>query len=114
MLWHGEDVADEGYGGQAMTSAVRTVPLSRVTEVGYRSLLVRDGAEHRVQAVDVYVLLESVDETAPGDRDGEQTTVIRHDAIRLGKSVEGGGGGQMERLLQFARLIADLTGLPLT
>jgi hypothetical protein len=113
VLWHGEDVPDEEFPGGAMTSAIRTVPLSRVTEIGYRQLLVReeDGSQ-RVHGVDVYILLESLDEAGPAGRDGENTMVIRHDAIRLGKTSEGGGPGQMSRLTDFAHLVARLAGVP--
>jgi hypothetical protein len=115
VLWHGEDVPDEEYPGGAMTSAIRTVPLSRVTEVGYRQLLVRDeDGSHRVHGVDVYILLESLDEAGQTGRDGESTLVIRHDAIRLGKTMEAGGQGQMRRLSEFAHLVARLSGVPVS
>ncbi len=112
VLWHGEDVVDEQFPDGAMTSAVRTVPLGRVNEVGYRTLLVRDGDGHRLHGVDVYILLESLDEAGPVERDGESATVIRHDAIRLGKSTEIGGPGQMSRLALFAQQVASLAGVP--
>ena len=114
VLWHGEDVSDDQFPEGAMTSAVRTVPLRRVTEVGYRTVLVREGDGHHVQGVDVYVLLESLDEATAFDRDGETGTSIRHEAIRLGKSADVGGGGQVARLASFAQLIARLAGVPLT
>jgi hypothetical protein len=113
LLWHGEDVAESEFPGGAMTSAIRTIPLERVTEVGYRQLITRDeegGAE--LHGVDVYILLESLDEAGPSGRDGESNTVIRHDAIRLGKTAEAGGAGQMDRLTAFAHLVAGLTGAP--
>jgi hypothetical protein len=114
VLWHGEDVPDEEFPGGAMTSAVRTVSLSRVTEVGYRQLLVReDDGSHRVHGVDVYILLEALDEACPAGRDDDGTMVIRHDAIRLGKTTEAGGPGQMRRLTEFAHLVARLAGVPL-
>lgn len=113
VLWHGEDVPDEDFPGGAMTSAIRTVPLSRVTEIGYRQLLVReeDGSQ-RVHGVDVYILLESLDEAGETGQDGETKLVIRHDAIRLGKTTEAGGPGQMRRLTDFAHLVARLAGVP--
>jgi len=113
VLWHGEDVPDEEYPGGAMTSAIRTVPLARVTEIGYRQLLVReeDGTQ-RVHGVDVYILLESLDEASRTGHEGENTLVIRHDAIRLGKTMEAGGQGQMRRLTEFAHLVARLAGVP--
>jgi hypothetical protein len=113
VLWHGEDVPDEEFPGGAMTSAIRTVPISRVTEIGYRQLLVReDDGVQRVHGVDVYILLESLDEAGQVGRDGESTLVIRHDAIRLGKTMEAGGQGQMRRLTEFAHLVARLAGVP--
>jgi hypothetical protein len=115
VLWHGEDVPDEEFPGGAMTSAIRTVPLTRVTEIGYRQLLVRaEEGTQRVHGVDVYILLESLDEAGEAGRDGEGSYVIRHDAIRLGKTSEGGGPGQMRRLTEFAHLIARLSGVPTT
>ncbi len=112
VLWHGEDVPDEEYPGGAMTSAIRAVPLSRVTEIGYRQLLVReDDGTQRVHGVDVYILLESLDEAGQTGRDGDSTLVIRHDAIRLGKTMEAGGQGQMRRLTEFAHLVARLSGV---
>jgi hypothetical protein len=39
--------------------------------------------------------------------------VIRHDAIRLGKTMEAGGQGQMRRLTEFAHLVARLSGAPI-
>jgi hypothetical protein len=114
VLWHGEDVPDDEYPGGAMTSAIRTVPLSRVSEIGYRQLLVReDDGSHRVHGVDVYILLESLDEAGQSTRDGENMLVIRHDAIRLGKTTEAGGQGQMRRLAEFAHLVARLAGTPI-
>lgn len=117
VLWHGEDVpADEETGAPegAMTSAVRTIPLSRVSEVGYRRLLVRPevGGEATLHGVDAYILLESMDEARMVDRDADQATVFAHDSIRLGKSIEAAGLGQCQRLMDFAQLVAGLTGLP--
>lgn len=116
VLWHGEDVpADEETGAPegAMTSAVRTIPLSRVSEVGYRKLLVRsDEGEHVLHGVDAYILLESMDEARLVERDAEQSTVFAHDSVRLGKSIEAAGIGQAQRLMEFAQLVAGLTGLP--
>ena len=73
MLWHGEDIAPgEGPPG-SMTSSLRVLPLSVVTEVGVRRRLQRtpDGSV-RVDAVDVYVLLSSFDDGVmpPGGRSG--------------------------------------------
>lgn len=116
VLWHGEDIpADEDTGAPegAMTSAVRTVALSRVSEVGYRKLLVRsDEGEHVLHGVDAYILFESMDEARLTERDGEQSTVFAHDSVRLGKSIEAAGVGQAQRLMEFAQLVAGLTGLP--
>lgn len=117
VLWHGEDIPTDELAGAApegaMTSAIRTVPLSRVSEVGYRQLLIRTDGGYRLHGVDAYILLESVDEARVMERDSEQATVFAHDAIRLGKSIEAGGSGQAQRLLEFAQLVAGLVGLPL-
>jgi hypothetical protein len=113
LLWHGEDVPESEFTGGAMTSAIRTIPLERITEVGYRQLLTRDedGAA-QLHGVDVYILLESLDEAGPSARDAEGGTVIRHDAIRLGKTADAGGQGQMDRLTAFAHLVGELAGCP--
>jgi hypothetical protein len=112
ILWHGEDVPpDEGPAG-SMTSSIRVVPMSTVTEVGARRRLTRTaGGQARVDSIDVYVLLSSMDEARPPARD-EQGRTVRHDALRFGKTLEDGGPGQIARLEEFARLIASLVGRP--
>jgi hypothetical protein len=39
--------------------------------------------------------------------------MIRHDALRFGKTVDDGGTGQIARLEEFARLVASLVGRPI-
>jgi hypothetical protein len=113
ILWHGEDVPpSEGPPG-AMTSSLRVVPLSAVTEVGCRRRLTRtSGGQVRVDSIDVYLLLSSLDEggaVASGEDGG---SAIRHDALRFGKTLDDGGAGQITRLEEFARLVASLVGRP--
>ncbi|WP_027347244.1 hypothetical protein [Hamadaea tsunoensis] len=104
LLWHGEDCPPgEGPPG-SMISSLRIVPLSAVTEIGCRRRLVRMGTGHRVDAVDVYLLLSSLEET---DHTGP-----RHDALRFGKTLTDGGVGQIARLEEFTQLIAGLIGRP--
>ena len=110
ILWHGEDVPpDDGPAG-SMTSSLRVVPVSTVTEVGCRRRVTRapDGS-FRVDSIDVYLLLSSLDETVPGD---EGQPPLRHDALRFGKTLEDGGAGQIARLEEFARLVASVIGRP--
>ena len=113
LLWHGEDVPPgEGPMG-SMTSSLRVVPLSAVTEVGCRRRLTRPGGTEtaRVESADVYFLLSSLDEAgfaAPDD----PAPVLRHDALRFGKTLDDGGAGQIARLEEFARLVASLIGRP--
>ncbi len=113
ILWHGEDVPPaEGPPG-AMTSSLRVVPLSAVTEVGCRRRLTRSSTgQLRVDSIDVYLLLSSLDEGAPaaGDEGGPG---VRHDALRFGKTLDDGGSGQIDRLDEFARLVASVVGRPL-
>jgi hypothetical protein len=114
ILWHGEDVPPaEGPPG-SMTSSLRVLPLSAVTEVGCRRRLTRTGGSRaRVDSVDVYLLLSSLDEaglTPGGDEGGPG---IRHDALRFGKTLDDGGSGQISRLEDFARLVASLVGRPI-
>jgi hypothetical protein len=111
VLWHGEDVAPgEGPPG-SMTSSIRVLPLSAVAEVGSRRRLQRgaDG-ELRVDAVDVYVLLNSFDDAAHPD-DGPPS--VRQDALRFVKTLDDGGMGQIARLEDFAQTIASMVGRPL-
>lgn len=110
ILWHGEDIPpDDGPAG-AMTSSLRVVPLSTVTEVGCRRRLSRSAdGRVRVDSIDVYLLLSSVDEGIPGE---DVQPVPRHDALRFGKTLDDGGVGQIARLEEFARLIASVTGSP--
>ncbi|GAA5181117.1 hypothetical protein GCM10023322_15050 [Rugosimonospora acidiphila] len=115
VLWHGEDVPpSEGPPG-AMTSSLRVVPLSAVTEVGCRRRLTRGGTgPARVDSVDVYLLLSSLDEAGLGTvANEESSTLIRHDALRFGKTLDDGGSGQIARLEEFARLVASLVGRPI-
>jgi len=115
ILWHGEDVAPGDGPAGSMTSSLRVVPLSAVTEVGCRRRLTRtpDG-QARVDSADVYLLLSSLDEAGLAAVAEESTnTVIRHDALRFGKNLDDGGPGQIARLEQFAQQVASLIGRPL-
>lgn len=114
ILWHGEDVAPGDGPPGSMTSSLRIVPLSAVTEVGCRRRLSRttDGSA-RVDSADVYLLLSSLDEAGFGAVDDSAGTVIRHDALRFGKTLDDGGPGQIARLEDFARLVASMIGRPL-
>jgi hypothetical protein len=109
VLWHGEDVApDDGPPG-ALSSSLRVVPLSSITEVGCRRRLVRtQTGQPRVESVDVYVLLATLDEGV-GAAD-PPVGQARHDALRFGKTLEDGGLGQIARVEEFARLIASQLG----
>jgi hypothetical protein len=113
VLWHGEDVppGDQPLGG--MTSSLRVVPLSSITEVGCRRRLMRTptGAT-RVESVDVYLLLDTLDEGSfgTGGGGGSEAVSVRHDALRFGKTLEDGGLGQIARVEEFARLIASQLG----
>jgi hypothetical protein len=114
VLWHGEDIPPgEGPAG-AMTSSIRVLPLSAVAEVGTRRRLTRgpDGTA-RVDAVDVYVLLTSLDDGAGTSDDRSSSALIRQDALRFVKTVEDGGPGQIARLEDFARTLSALVGRPL-
>jgi hypothetical protein len=45
---------------------------------------------------------------------GEDTSpLIRHDALRFGKTLDDGGAGQIARLEEFSRLVASLIGRPM-
>ncbi|MFC7550068.1 hypothetical protein [Plantactinospora sp. GCM10030261] len=110
ILWHGEDVPPEEGPPGAMTSSLRVVASSAVTEVGVRRRLTRTSAgELRVDSVDVYLLLTSMDESGSVD-EGQVTP--RHDALRFGKTLDDGGAGQINRLEEFARLVASVIGRP--
>lgn len=110
VLWHGEDVPPGDGPPGAMTSSLRVVPISSITEVGCRRRLVRStGGQAQVESVDVYLLLESLDEaTAFGGE--EPPPMVRHDALRFGKTLEDGGLGQISRVEEFARLVAAQLG----
>jgi len=114
LLWHGEDVSpsDGGHNGE-MISSLRVVPLSVVIEVGLRRRLRRTASgQSHVDSVDVYLLLNSIDEAPNGGFEGGRT-VMRQDALRFGKTLEDGGPGQIARLEEFAQLVASLAGRPL-
>jgi hypothetical protein len=111
ILWHGEDVAPGDGPAGSMTSSMRVVPLSTVTEVGCRRRLTRTpGGQARVDSIDVYLLLSSIDEASSAA--GEDATGVRHDALRFGKTLDDGGAGQIARLEEFARTVASMVGRP--
>jgi hypothetical protein len=113
VLWHGEDLPPGDAPPGSMTSSLRVVPIASLTEVGCRRRLTRtpDG-QIRVESVDVYVLLNSLDET-PTWAPEEPGPAVRQDALRFGKTLEDGGLGQIARVEEFARLIAAQLGRPL-
>jgi hypothetical protein len=114
ILWHGEDVPPGDGPAGSMTSSLRVVPLSAITEVGCRRRLTRTSTgQARVDSIDVYLLLSSLDEGGGASGTGEEpTSLIRHDALRFGKTLDDGGSGQIGRLEEFARLVASLVGRP--
>jgi len=113
ILWHGEDVPPSDGPAGSMTSSLRVVPLSAVTEVGCRRRLTRlTGGGVRVDSADVYFLLSSLDEAGFSSVD-EAASVLRHDALRFGKTLDDGGAGQIGRLEEFAQMVASLVGRPL-
>jgi hypothetical protein len=115
ILWHGEDIPPGDGPPGAMTSSLRVVPLSSVTEVGCRRRLTRlPTGQARVDSVDVYLLLSSLDESGTGLGGAEDPgQTVRHDALRFGKTLDDGGAGQIGRLEEFARLVASLVGRPM-
>jgi hypothetical protein len=112
ILWHGEDVPPSDGPPGSMTSSLRVVPLSTVTEVGCRRRLTRTpGGQARVDSIDVYLLLSSIDEANSGPT--EDHNGMRHDALRFGKTLDDGGAGQIGRLEEFARIVASIVGRPM-
>jgi hypothetical protein len=97
-----------------MTSSLRVIPLSTITEVGCRQRLARTSTGlTRVDAIDVYLLMSTIDEAPPPlSAMDEDHNGVRHDALRFSKSLDDGGPGQIRRLGDFARLIASLVGRP--
>jgi len=114
VLWHGEDVPPGDGPPGSMTSSLRVVSLSAVTEVGCRRRLTRTATGHvRVDSIDVYLLLTSLDETGAAAVAEDTPPLIRHDALRFGKTLDDGGAGQIARLEEFSRLVASLVGRPM-
>ena len=114
VLWHGEDVPPGDGPPGSMTSSLRVVSLSAVTEVGCRRRLTRTPTGHvRVDSIDVYLLLTSLDEAGAAAVADEAPPSIRHDALRFGKTLDDGGAGQIARLEEFSRLVASLVGRPM-
>jgi hypothetical protein len=112
ILWHGEDVPPGDGPAGSMTSSLRVVPLSTVTEVGCRRRLTRTpSGEARVDSIDVYLLLSSIDEANAGPTD--DASGMRHDALRFGKTLDDGGAGQIARLEEFSRVVASIVGRPM-
>jgi hypothetical protein len=114
VLWHGEDVPPGDGPPGSMTSSLRVVSLSAVTEVGCRRRLTRTPTGHvRVDSIDVYLLLTSLDEAGAAAVADDAPPSIRHDALRFGKTLDDGGAGQIARLEEFSRLVASLVGRPM-
>jgi hypothetical protein len=114
ILWHGEDVPPGDGPAGSMTSSLRVVPLSAITEVGCRRRLTRTSTgQARVDSIDVYLLLTSLDEGGAGAAGEDGGSMIRHDALRFGKTLDDGGAGQIARLEEFARLVSSLVGKPM-
>jgi hypothetical protein len=114
VLWHGEDVPPGDGPPGSMTSSLRVVSLSAVTEVGCRRRLTRMPTGHvRVDSIDVYLLLTSLDEGGGTVAAEDGGPAVRHDALRFGKTLDDGGAGQIARLEEFSRLVASLIGRPM-
>jgi hypothetical protein len=114
VLWHGEDVPPGDGPPGSITSSLRVVALSAITEVGCRRRLTRTPTGHvRVDSIDVYLLLTSLDEAGGATVAEEAAPLIRHDALRFGKTLDDGGAGQIARLEEFSRLVASLIGRPM-
>lgn len=114
LLWHGEDLQPGDGPAGSMISSLRVVPLTVITEVGCRRRLSRTGnGQLRVESVDVYLLLSSLDESSGGHPlDDPPHPSVRHDALRFSKTLDDGGPGQIARLEEFAQLVASLAGRP--
>lgn len=111
LLWHGEDLPSGDVPTNAMISSLRVVPLGVVIEVGCRRRLRRNASgQSHVDSVDVYLLLNSIDEAPNGHAYEEKRPIYRQDALRFGKTLEDGGPGQIARLEEFAQLVASLAG----
>ena len=114
VLWHGEDVPPEEGPPGSMTSSLRVVPLSAVTEVGCRRRLTRDRERRRsgsTASTSTCCSPRWTRRRRAAEEAGDAP--IRHDALRFGKTLDDGGAGQIARLEEFARLVASLVGRPM-
>ena len=57
--------------------------------------------------------LDDGDEGVGGASREDTGFLLRHDALRFGKTLDDGGAGQIGRLEEFSRLIASLVGRPM-
>lgn len=113
VLWHGEDMPPGDGPPGSLTSSLRIVPLRVVSEVGCRRRLIRQAeGTMRVESVDVYILLSSLDEAGLQFGNDDSGSSVRHDALRFGKTTDD-GAGQIARLEEFGQLVASRVGLPL-
>jgi hypothetical protein len=110
VLWHSEDMTDASApGGTVLDSSVQVIPLGSVSHVGIRTLVgtAADGGRE-MRGAYVFLATPTLQEIATvRGEEGTSTGRFRQEAYRFSKSLDDGGAGQIQRLLEFAHVVAE-------
>lgn len=109
ILWHGDDEADEDRPDSLLfSSSVRTIPLRSIVDQGMRvRYRPEPGSPRSMQSVMLYLATQTPERSMTELTEANETRTVQYvETYRFSKSVTDGGLAQMQRLLQFGRLIS--------
>lgn len=115
VLWHGDDEQDDDRPGAPMfSSSVRTIPLSAIVDQGLRNRFrTEPDGSRTMHAVLLYLSTQTPERSMTELSEANETRTVQYvETYRFSKSVTDGGLAQMQRLLQFGRVLSRATGLP--
>jgi hypothetical protein len=113
VLWHGDDEADDAGSASLMfSSSVRTIPLSAIVDQGLRNRFrTEPDGSRTMHAVMLYLSTQTPERSMTELTEANETRTVQYvETYRFSKSVTDGGLAQMQRLLQFGRVLSKLTG----
>lgn len=112
ILWHGDDEENEDLQGESMySSSVRTIPVAAIVDQGLKTRYSYEpNGERRMHAVMLYLATQTLERSSTELSDGAGTSTTQFvETYRFSKSITDGGRGQMQRLIQFARVLSRAT-----